>query len=232
MLQALKQHLSLWSLFERIWVGCFISIAIFISFWSGYDLLGFAAFLSGVLCVVLIAKGLLISFWVGYINILLYAWSAWLNGLYGEVGLNLLFFLPVNVVGHCLWYRNIQANGQLEIRRMSRWAVLLSAILCAAGTFLLGRLLALIAGQHTPYLDALTNVFSVVAFSLQMLRYREQWLVWLVLDVVSVVMWSLRWYHGSPQGAMMVLMWGAYLGNGIYGWISWNKRVKEAHAAR
>ena len=232
MLQALKQHLSLWSLFERIWVGCFLSIAIFISFWSGYDLLGFAAFLSGVLCVVLIAKGLLISFWVGYINILLYAWSAWLNGLYGEVGLNLLFFLPVNVVGHCLWHRNIQANGQLEIRRMSRWAVLLSAILCAAGTFLLGRLLALIAGQYTPYLDALTNVFSVVAFSLQMLRYREQWWVWLVLDVVSVVMWSLRWYHGSPQGAMMVLMWGAYLGNGIYGWISWNKRVKEAHKAR
>lgn len=103
MIQFLKRYFPAWNLYELIWFGTFSTLAIFISVWSKDNLLGFFTFLTGVFCVVLTAKGSIYSFWWGYGNILSYALIAWQNGLYGEMGLNILFFLPVNFAGHWLW---------------------------------------------------------------------------------------------------------------------------------
>jgi nicotinamide mononucleotide transporter len=76
-------------------------------------------------------------------------------------------------------------------------------------------------------LDALTNVLSVAAALLLTFRFREQWLCWIILDVFTVLMWAIRWYNGSPQGAIMVLMWSAYLVNAFFGWYYWSKNLRE-----
>ena len=226
-MQIFKKYFPTWNLFELIWLGTFSALAIFISAWTKDSLLGLVTFLTGVLCVVLTAKGSIYSFWWGYVNILSYAWIAWQNGLYGEMGLNILFFLPVNFVGHWLWHKNIHIAGVLEMRRLKIFHVCAGIIISAAATLLLGWGLSHITGQNTPYLDALTNVLSVIAALLLTFRFREQWLCWIILDIFTVLMWSIRWYNGSNQGAIMVLMWSAYLVNAFYGWFNWSRNSRR-----
>ena len=227
--EPLKKMLSSWNWFEILWVGFFSALAVGISLWTRNNFLGFVAFFTGIMCVIFTAKGSILSFFWGYINILSYAWISWKGGFYGEVGLNLVFFLPWNIVGNCLWYRNIQDNGGLRVRQLKWYMSLLGGcVLCVGGTFLLGHWLSHLNGQHTPYLDAFTTVTSVVAFLLMMLRYREHWMCWLIVDLSTLIMWAIRWYHGSPDGAIMVVMWTAYSVIALYGWYNWSKRLGEA----
>ena len=86
-MERIKRYFATWSVFELIWVAISSAVAVGLTIGTESDFFGFLTFLSGVLCVVFIAKGSLISFWLGYFNILSYAWIAWQSGLFGEVRL-------------------------------------------------------------------------------------------------------------------------------------------------
>ena len=75
-------------------------------------------------------------------------------------------------------------------------------------------------------MDATTNVFSIVATFLMVLRYKEQWLLYIILNVVTIAMWCIRWQAGSGDGSMMVLMWVAFLINSVYGYYKWHQGAK------
>jgi len=219
-----------WTVFELSWLCFFVLLAICISVWGHDSSLGLVAYLAGVICVVLTAKGSIWSFIWGYVNILAYAWLAWTNGLYGEMGLNLFFFLPMTILGLVMWKRNIQSEGRLVMQKLSLVADMCWGTLCAVATIGLGFALSQIEGQNSPYLDALTNVLSVAATFLMIFRYREQWACWFILDIFTVLMWLLRWQSGSPEGPLMVAMWTAYLINAGYGWINWTRQVGKVES--
>jgi nicotinamide mononucleotide transporter len=58
-------------------------------------------------------------------------------------------------------------------------------------------------------------------------RYKEQWLVYIILNLFTILMWSIRAVNGSPDGAMMIVMWSAYLVNAVYGYYNWSKGVGQ-----
>jgi nicotinamide mononucleotide transporter len=61
-------------------------------------------------------------------------------------------------------------------------------------------------------------------------RFKEQWLVYIVLNLFTVLLWVIRTVEGSGEGLLMIVMWSAYLVNAVYGYYNWNKGVKEALA--
>lgn len=111
-----KKTFQSWKPFELIWLGTFIALSVVLTVLFHDSLLGFFGFLFGVICVVLTAKGNIWSYVFGYVNTVLYAYIAYRNGLYGEMGLNLFFFLPSGILGFILWKRNIRKAGQLIMR--------------------------------------------------------------------------------------------------------------------
>ena len=62
---------------------------------------------------------------------------------------------------------------------------------------------------------------KIFANLLMMLRYREQWLLWIIIDTITVVMWILA------NDLIMVTMWSVYLVNAFYGYYNWSKISKE-----
>lgn len=213
---------SYWNFYEKLWLGLFSSAAVAITLMSGDGLFSLMVFLSGVFCVVLAAKGSIATYPAGLLNTLGYAWLACRNGLYGEVGLNLLFYFPMNVVGFLMWKNHLD-GGLVKMKQMSGGAALMVGLICLLTMAALGFGLSLLPGQNNPYLDSATNVLSVSATLMMIRRYREQWAAYIILNVLTVVMWSLRAADGSPEGPLMIVMWSAYLINAFYGWFNWSR---------
>lgn len=225
----MRKYWSGWSLYELIWLGMFSGVAVALTVIMEDTLFGFTVFLTGVLCVVLAAKGNLMTYVYGMYNTLGYAYLSYENGLFGEVMLNMLFFVPMNVAGFLMWRRHRQ-GGKVFMRQMVRRSLLLVAAGCLLGSLALGFGLSLIPGQNSPYIDALTTVLSVAATLLMVRRFKEQWLLYIVLNVFTVLLWIIRLMDGSPDGGLMIVMWSAYLINAIYGYYTWNKGAREALA--
>nr|WP_156282934.1 nicotinamide riboside transporter PnuC [Paenibacillus sp. NEAU-GSW1] len=216
-------------MFEIVWLVLFTLIAVGFTVISKDSIFGFTVFITGVLCVVLAAKGMLMSYVFGMYNTVGYAYLAYINGLFGEVMLNMLFFVPMNVVGFYMWKKNLQ-GGKLSMRQMELKGMFLAGAICLLGSLLLGFGLSFIKGQNSPYIDALTTVLSVVATILMVRRFKEQWLIYIVLNIFTVLLWVVRMLDGSDEGLMMIVMWSAYLVNAGYGYYNWNRGAKEALA--
>ena len=95
-------------------------------------------------------------------------------------------------------------------------ACCLAAVL--AGGFLLKHL-----GDPQPFKDSTTTVLSIVAQALMALAFMEQWALWIVTNVVSVVMWAVCAARGEAHAGVMIIMWSFYLLNSINGLRVWLK---------
>jgi nicotinamide mononucleotide transporter len=216
-----------WNTFELAWLGLFMAVAIVLTIIWQDTVFGLLVFITGVFCVVLTAKGSIWSYAFGLFNTLGYAYLAYTNNLFGEVGLNLLFFLPMNFVGFFLWKKNMQSKTNVRMKKMTAKSLIITVVTCVISIAVVGFLLSLIKTQNTPYLDATTNVLSVIATILTARRFREQWLLYIVLNVFTIIMWSIRTVNGSPDGVLMIVMWSAYLVNAFYGYYNWTKGAKQ-----
>ncbi|MDR2869808.1 MAG: nicotinamide riboside transporter PnuC [Deferribacteraceae bacterium] len=214
-----------WNVYELCWLGIFSAISVVITILTNDSLFNFTVFITGVLCVVFAAKGSIWTYIFGSYNTFTYAWLAYSNNLYGEMGLNLFFFAPMNIIGFFMWRHKLK-DGIVLMRKLANKARALMALVIVASTASLGYVLSMISGQATPYIDASTNVLSVVSQLLMAFRYKEQWTLYIVLNVLTVTMWSIRLAAGSPEAPIMIAMWSAYLINAFYGWYNWNKGAK------
>lgn len=181
---------------------------------------------SGISCVSLIALGRREGYIAGFFNSCAYAWVAYENGLYGEVALNLLFFLPTGIIGLIMWSKKMK-NGLVLMRGLSNHKKIYLLVSSTLIIIVLGKVLKSVPGQNEPYFDSATNVLSIIATFLMMWRYKEQWILYISLNIISIAMWLIRWYSGGFAGDLMVLMWGIYLINSIYGYWKWDKGSKK-----
>lgn len=70
--------------------------------------------------------------------------------------------------------------------------------------------------QYRPFWDSLTTALSIVAMWMLSRKYVEQWLVWLVVDVVTV---GLYLYKGIPFTAGLYVLYAALAVAGYRRWL-------------
>ena len=193
------------------------------------DFVGSVAAIAGVLCVVLVAKGSIWNYLFGLVNVSMYAYISYKASLYGDAGLNALYYLPMQFIGWWQWRKRGAAmseseaggNGvQVKARRFTwRQRAFLAAgciLAVVAGGFVLEHF-----GDPQPFKDSTTTVLSIVAQALMALAFMEQWVLWIITNIVSVVMWVVCVMRGEAHAAVMVIMWSFYLMNSINGLRVW-----------
>ena len=77
-------------------------------------------------------------------------------------------------------------------------------------------------GGSLPYIDSMSTVISVAAQILSVKRLTEQWVLWIVVDVVTVIMWGVHFTQGGETVATLA-MWSVYLVNAVIMYIRWNR---------
>ena len=83
-------------------------------------------------------------------------------------------------------------------------------------------------GDRQPLVDSATTILSVLAMILTVKRCVEQWLMWILVNAISVVMW-LRVYLENGNSAATLLWWLIMLITGIIFFIQWSKDIRSGN---
>ena len=210
-------------------LGVIVSNIVYSVLSKDVDLVGSIAAVAGVLCVVLVAKGSIWNYVFGVVNVSLYAYISYKASLYGDAGLNALYYFPMQFIGWYQWRKRGAAMSKVEAgdrpvqvtARRFNWkqrGLLFAGCVAAvvAGGFLLKYV-----GDPQPFKDSTTTVLSIVAQALMALAFMEQWILWMITNVVSVVMWCICAARGDAHASVMVIMWIFYLMNSLNGLRVW-----------
>lgn len=224
------------SLYDWFLIAGVIASNIIYSALSGnVDIVGSVAGIAGVLCVVLVAKGSIWNYLFGIVNVSMYAYISYKASLYGDAALNALYYVPMQFIGWWQWRKRgasvsqAEAGGagvQVKARRFTWHQRAILALGCAAGVIAVGYVLKHF-GDPQPFKDSATTVLSIVAQALMALAFMEQWALWIITNVISVVMWCICVARGEAHAAVMVIMWAFYLLNSLNGFRVWLNLSRE-----
>jgi len=185
---------------------------------GGYDLSWIEAIgtLAGLLCIWLASLEKIGNYAFGLINVTLFAIIFFQIQLYASLLLQLFFFVA-NIYG---WYAWSRQNGQQEAELQIRWLPLpkaiawLTACVVAIGfmtvfinpvfafltriavwvmaAFGLNVTMPELQPDAFPFWDSCMMVLSIAAMILMTRKYVENWLLWVVINVISVVIFALQ----------------------------------------
>lgn len=220
----LKSELTGWKPWEVCWLLLATGVILGLSIYLGENAIGLIMALTGVWCVILTGKGKRSSFLLGIVNAALYAYVAFGAKYYGEVMLNALYYVPMGFVGWFAWKKHMDDNTGEVVKKRLNWK---KGFLIYAATglaiVLYGMVLAALGGS-LPYVDSMSTVVSVVAQILSIWRLMEQWVLWIVVDIVTVVMWAVDLAKGGKTIATLA-MWSIYLINAIIMFVRWYREA-------
>ncbi|MDI6935177.1 nicotinamide riboside transporter PnuC [Serratia sp. Se-PFBMAAmG] len=200
---------------------------------GGYDLSWIEAVgtLAGLLCIWLASQEKIINYFFGLINVTLFAVIFFQIQLYASLLLQLFFFVA-NVYGWYAWSRQNTAN---EAAFKIRWFPLPKALGCGAAciiaialmTFYIDPVFAFLTQTAVgimqglglnvvmpqlqpdafPFWDSCMMVLSIVAMILMTRKYVENWLLWVVINVISVMIFARQGvYAMSLEYAILTLI--------------------------
>ena len=175
--------------------------------------------LLGICSVVLCSQGNILSFVFGFGQVATYTYLCIEERFYGEIAINIYYFITMNY-GVYAWRKRLKTGDgettrEVHARHLSGRTMAAISIGCALVSAAVGFLLARYTDDTQPYLDAFTTVPAIVAQLLMVAVYREQWWLWLAVDMLSMVMWLVA---GDYCLAAQYLFWCANCVYGLYYW--------------
>ena len=187
---------------------------------------------TGIINLVLCAKGNIWNYAFGIVYNAIYVYISWHSKLYADSAIYLLYYLPMQFIGWAQWKKNQnQDDGAVNATHLTKkQAFALSGIACGLIP-LFAALLSLPAiGDSQPWLDSITTVVSILAMYMMVKAIAEQWYIWIVLDAVQTVKWLIATVRGEEHAALMLVMFAFFLANAVYGLIQWNGLAKRSSA--
>ena len=175
------------------------------------------AFVLALVMVVLNMRVNPIAWPLAIVSSLLYFVLFWDSRLYGDASLQ-VFFAIVALWGWWQWLRGKEADGrELQVRRLPkarRWWLLGALAVAWPAT---GLFLRRYTNTDVPWWDAFPTAASVIGQWLLGRKYLENWLAWVVVNVVSVGLFA---YKGLW---LTVLLYVLFVALSVLGWRAWRR---------
>ncbi len=191
-------------------------------------IVNFVSAICGVVCIFFCAKASISNYAFGLVNTLVYIVYLTYRHIWGTLGLEILVYLPADIIGWIFWVRHrdkIDTEKTMAKKLDAKQNVIYSIAVIIVGIvcyFILNRL-----DGTTPLLDAFVVSMGVIATILQFLRYREQYVWWLIQDIIAVAMYGKIFLSTHDFGDAVYLtkktiyLIMAFIG--LYNWIKLQK---------
>jgi nicotinamide mononucleotide transporter len=141
------------------------------------------------------------------------------SGIYADAAMQ-LYYVVAGIYGLCVWLRGTKRTEKVVNIQYTptKWIiplVVVYAVLHVAMYYLLSEF----TDSRVPFFDSMSTALSIVAMWMLSRKLVEQWLVWLVVDMISV---GLYLYKGIPITAMLYTL---YCALAIAGYMRWRRQV-------
>ena len=154
------------------------------------------------------------SVWLWLANIIMPAIYIFIYldaGVYADAGIN-VYYLLASIYGWAMWLRRGDDGGVISITRTPRAKV---GALAAVGAVVwagLYYILTHFTDSTVPVGDSFTTALSIVALYMLSHKWVEQWLVWLVVDLVCCWVYVTKGLYPTAvlYGLYTVLAWVGY----------------------
>lgn len=190
------------------------------------------ATICGAISVLLVAKGNIFNVPFGIVEVCLFGSLAFVMGYYGDAFMNLLFLLPAICIGGFLWFKKLKNKTEVQMRRLNfyGWLLIIAISLIVGFSIFQGIKYSNISLEEA-ILDSTTTALQVVAMLLMITRFREQWIIWIAFNILTIILYSYGLSYltgGVPAHAIStIITYSGYLLNSIYGFIIWTKKTNK-----
>jgi nicotinamide mononucleotide transporter len=169
----------------------------------GYPMsyLEFFGVVFGFIAVVLSARGHILSWPTGIVNVMLFFFLFYQVQLYPDMFLQIFFFIT-NAMGWWRWANpkpgEENQQRELKISWMNPKQLILFLTLGFAGTVLMGSFaknlheffpILFSKPSAFPYLDSFVTVMSIVTTFFMIQKKIECWIIWLLIDIIATYMY-------------------------------------------
>ena len=219
-MQSLIAKFGKWCGVEGTFASWFVTIGVLTQLVTCYIMnesaLAVCSGIAGVISVVLCSQKKYAFYFWGILQLITILIISYQSDLYGKV-LENFFYLITMFVGMSVWNENKDGNST-AVRTMDWTDYLIFATIflpCATGMAYM-----LVNHYNTDQiaLDIVTTVIGILAQIMLVLRFREQWVLWFVLDVLCVVLWAK---DGNWCLSVQYVFWTI---NCIYGFLCWKPK--------
>jgi nicotinamide mononucleotide transporter len=179
-----------------------------------------AAVLTSVIGIWLSTRRKLSSWPVILVSCVLYALVFRREKLYSDMLLQFVY-MAFAIYGWWHWWRGVKEEGTVRVERLSGQGLAAGVVVGAAGSFLLGFLMAHYTDAALPHIDAALTSFSLVAQWWSTRKHIANWWLWIVVDALEIgVFLYKRLYLTSVLFAFLIFL-------AVLGLRAWNKAIRE-----
>ena len=200
-------------------------------------IINFVSGLCGIICVFFTAKANRMNFPFAVVNTVVFMIYLGYFGIWATFWLEACVYFPMNIISWVNWYKHKDEEDKLlaKSKTLTWWQnILVTAAIIAIAVFVHFALSELAGDTWMKFatkfgwniavmqwLDAAIFAIGIVAVILEALRYKEQYVWWIITDVIAVGQYVLK---GDP---VYVTKKAIYLIEAVVGIKNWGKLAKK-----
>jgi len=209
-----------------LWIAIFTGLTLIAASWwqwLPYGLTETLGFVTGVACVYLVVRQSVWNFPLGIANNIFFLILFVSARLYGDAGLQIVY-VALGFQGWYYWLYGGQNRKAPCVTHAPLRLLIVLGIFVIIGTT--GLVLALRAAKGSaPVMDAFTTVLSLAAQYLLNRKTVENWLLWIVADIIYIWLYILRGLQ------LTAILYFVFLCLCIAGFLNWRRLLKAQVSA-
>ena len=165
-----------------------------------------------------------IYLWIaGFIMPAIYVFVYYDAGLYADVGIN-VYYLLTSFYGLAYWTLGKKASKdapteEIPISRTPRKQYAPLLLLSVILNIVIAVILIEFTDSNVPWADSFTTALSIVGMWMLAKKYVEQWLAWILVDVVSAVLYVYKDLYFTAG------LYALYAVIAYFGYLKWKKMM-------
>ena len=216
-----------WSVFEIILLTTSPLIVLLVGIIFKSNVLTIITSIVGIICALLLAKGLALGQFFGIAIVILYSIVSYKNGFYGEMLIYLIIMLPMYIWGIIEWLKH--KNGETKSVEVNsiKWKEWLIVALCSIVAFIGFYFLLKALNTNELIVSTLSVVDNIFAVYLLARRSKYGFVSYIVNDLILIVLWGIPIIQGNLLLLAMLINPIVNLINDTYGVINWTKMQRK-----
>ncbi|QZE13267.1 nicotinamide riboside transporter PnuC [Halosquirtibacter laminarini] len=179
----------------------------------------------GFLYIFCSIKEHLLTWFFGILTSALYVYVFFVNKFYADMSLQ-VYYVVISFYGWYMWMRKVDDKNpavQVRLANKKEWVgISISSLILY---FVIWYVLKYHTDSPVPVVDAFTTACSIVATWMMTRKILEQWIFWVVIDFVSMVIYL---YKGMVPTSLLM---GTYTVLAVVGFVTWKKQMKPTKIA-